>query len=163
MCDFFLNALHDALPTNLWEALSKVNFDERGRCAMQHQLEKTGEVQLTPSAWPESRVKKLVLEVVDLMDKIVKKETKVKWLCKDAKVVGCVFPFCLDTIYIKPTLILHPCDVISTVLHELGHVFVHRMNHTVHAPSEDKMHCSAWKDAVRFLTVLFGVSFSLMN
>ena len=62
-----------------------------------------------------------------------------------------------DTVFLRASGILHPMDVISTVLHELAHVFVEVSGH--HHRKGSELHCIAWVEATQFLTVLFGVRY----
>ena len=108
-----------------------------------YELEELGSTYLTSSVWREVEVMALTKEVVEVMeDAFALGIHEIKWLCEDCDLTGCVLPFKLGTIFLRPSNILHPMDIISTTLHELAHVFVEQCGHHHRRGSES--HCQAW-------------------
>ena len=156
MCDFIKNVLQESLPPHIMAAMDAVIVDKSGRCYCQYNLEEFGSLSLTSSEWGEVKVMQLITEVVHVMDAALELQIKeIAWLREDSKLVGCILPFMLDVIFVKPANVLHPLDAVSTVIHELAHIYVEQCGHK-HKGSES--HCMAWEKTTRYLTVIFGVS-----
>ena len=123
-----------------------------------YELVELGSTYLTSSVWGEVEVMALTTEVVEVMeDAFPLGIREIKWLHEDCDPIGCVLPFKLGTVFLRPSNILHPMDITSTTLHELAHMFVEQCGH--HHRRGSEYHCQAWVEAVQFLTVLFGVRY----
>ena len=143
------------MPPHIMAAMDAVTVDKAGRCYCQYNLEEFGSLSLTSSEWGEVKVMQLITEVVHVMDAALELQmNEIAWWREDSKLVGCILPFMLDVILVKPANVLHPLDAVSTVIHELAHIYVEQCGHK-HKGLES--HCMAWEKATRYLTVIFGV------
>ena len=158
MCDFFKPTVLLHMPPHIVEAMDTVIIDDDNRCFCQHQLDESGSMSLTSSSWGDVKAMTLATEVVEIMNHALQLGLQeIKWLRDDSEMMGCVLPFMLDTIFLRASGVLHPLDMISTVLHELAHIYVEKCGH--HHKKGSQSHCQAWVEATQFLTVLFGVRY----
>ena len=67
--------------------------------------------------------------------------------------IGCSLSFMTDTIFIQCGGVRHPFDIVSTVLHEIGHQMVYRTEHEC----PDK-HCVTWSRCCMTIAAVFEQS-----
>ena len=134
-------------------------FDVEGRCSMEYHRDQGSTLALTKSLWPCSRSEKLVVEIVQALRKAVGLLRDVRhiiWIRPEADHAGIMFPWDPTVIAIKASRTLHPLDLISSVIHELGHVLSVKLEHD--DDEHENHHCDTWETCVKLLAVHLAVS-----
>ena len=125
-----------------------------------------------PTLWPAQKCRRLAREIVDLIYSQLRGRMprgqhwdvdKVRWLAPGVGLAGCCKKTQRDRVYIQTHNIRHPFDLVSTVLHELGHQLIYRTPHYMRCSHSRRGHCSAWQKAVKLIMAIFAVSLNVLS
>ena len=118
------------MPPHIMAAMDAVTVNKAGRCYCQYNLEEFGILFLTSSECGEMKVMQLITEVVHVMDAAMAIQiNEIAWLREDSKLAECILPFMWDVIFVKPANVLRSLDAVSTMIHELTHIYVEKFGH----------------------------------
>ena len=92
------------------------------------------------SIWSSRRVRRLVHELLDLFYQATDLDVHWAYWLKEGDTSRGMTAYWKDTIFIQPGGCRHPFDVVSTVIHEIGHQMRQRSKHCC----EDH-HCIVWQ------------------
>ena len=134
-----------------------VIFDRRNRCHSRYfKDEKMTSYRDVNYDWTFENALGLAEEVLGVVHQATDRELGIVNclpIKSNEEDIGCSLSFMTDTIFIQCGGVRHPFDIVSTVLHEIGHQMVYRTEHE--CPHK---HCVTWSRCCMTIAAVFEQS-----
>ena len=110
--------------------------------------------------WSSRRGRKLAKEVLRVLQRNLSFGiSKIGWIQEGDNTLGASVRSRWNVIFIQVGAIKHPYQIVSTVIHEVGHQMSYRTGHLSRC---DDSHCKIWASCARFVKATFMASYYIL-